>query len=83
MHIIIDGYNLIRQSATFSRLDLEDMQTGREALIDALADYKKIKRHRITVVLTVPVHRTVPLIGSWSKGSRSDIRPGKSRPIPL
>jgi len=50
MHIIIDGYNLIRQSATFSSLDLEDMQAGREALIDALADYKQIKRHRITVV---------------------------------
>jgi len=50
MHIIIDGYNLIRQSAAFGRLDLESMQTGREALVDALADYKRIKRHRITVV---------------------------------
>ena len=50
MHIIIDGYNLIRQSATFSGFELEDLQTGREALIQALVDYKKIKRHRITVV---------------------------------
>ena len=50
MHIIVDGYNLIRQSATFSSLDVADMQTGREALIDALAAYKRVKRHRITVV---------------------------------
>jgi predicted RNA-binding protein with PIN domain len=50
IHIIIDGYNLIRQSPTFSELDLADIQAGRDALIDTLADYKRIKRHRITVV---------------------------------
>ena len=50
VHIIIDGYNLIRQSTVFSALDREDLRMGREALIDALSDYKKIKRHKITVV---------------------------------
>lgn len=50
IHIIIDGYNLIRQSQTFSMIDLQDIQLGREALIDALAEYRKVKRHRITVV---------------------------------
>ena len=50
MHIIIDGYNIIRQSETFSRLDLQDLQLGREALIDALSEYRKVKRHRVTVV---------------------------------
>ncbi len=50
MHILIDGYNLIRQSNTFSPFDLQDIQLGREALIDALCEYKKVKRHRITVV---------------------------------
>jgi len=50
IHIIIDGYNLIRQSQTFSMIDLQDMQLGREALIDALAEYRKVKGHRITVV---------------------------------
>ena len=50
IHIIIDGYNLIRQSKQLSVLDLEDIQLGREALIDMLAAYKKIKAHRITVV---------------------------------
>ena len=50
VHIIIDGYNLIRQSGYLSNLDLQDIQLGREALIDMLAAYKKIKAHRITVV---------------------------------
>ena len=50
IHIIIDGYNLIRQSGYLSNLDLQDIQYGRQALIDMLAAYKKIKAHRITIV---------------------------------
>jgi len=50
IHIIIDGYNLIRRSKYLSSLDLQDIQLGREALIDRLSAYKKIKAHRITVV---------------------------------
>ncbi|UCD82420.1 MAG: NYN domain-containing protein [Desulfobacterales bacterium] len=50
LHIIIDGYNLIRQSSRLSILDLQDIQLGREALVDMLAAYKKFKAHRITVV---------------------------------
>jgi predicted RNA-binding protein with PIN domain len=50
IHIIIDGYNLIRQSSQWSMLDLKDMQLGREALLEALAAYKKRRAHRITVV---------------------------------
>jgi predicted RNA-binding protein with PIN domain len=50
LHIIIDGYNLIRQSASLSAAEAIDLQTGREALIDALAHYKRIKSYRITVV---------------------------------
>lgn len=50
VHIIIDGYNLIRQSSQWSMLDLQDMQLGREALLSALAEYKKKRAHRITVV---------------------------------
>ena len=50
IHIIIDGYNLIRQSASLSILDQQDIQLARETLIDILAAYKKIKRHLITVV---------------------------------
>jgi predicted RNA-binding protein with PIN domain len=50
IHIIIDGYNLIRQSKSLSILDLQDIQLGREALVERLAAYKKVKSHRITVV---------------------------------
>ena len=59
LHIIIDGYNLIRQSNKLVRLDQQDIQHGREALIDMLAVYKKIKAHRITVVFDgtgAPLH---------------------------
>jgi len=50
IHIVIDGYNLIRQSHRFSKLDRQDLQSGRDALVQALAAYKKIKTYRITVV---------------------------------
>jgi uncharacterized protein len=50
IHIIIDGYNLIRQSAILSALDQQDIMLGREALVDTLAAYRKKKPHRITVV---------------------------------
>ncbi len=50
IHILIDGYNLIRQSPELSQLDRQDIQLGREALIDMLVIYKKLKRHKITIV---------------------------------
>ena len=50
LHIIIDGYNLIRQSAELSRLDRRDLERGRDALIDQLAEYKRMRGHAITVV---------------------------------
>ena len=50
MHIIIDGYNLIRRSKRWSVIDQQDLEAGREALVDALAAYRKVKPHRITVV---------------------------------
>ena len=50
IHIIIDGYNLIRQSPELAGLDRQDLQLGREALVDILAAYKKLKPHQITVV---------------------------------
>ncbi len=50
IHIIIDGYNLIRQSKPLRVLDRQELQLGRETLLDLLAGYKRIKGHRITVV---------------------------------
>jgi len=50
MHIIIDGYNLVRQSRELSELDRADIARGREALIEKLAAYRRFKPHRMTVV---------------------------------
>lgn len=50
IHIIIDGYNLIKQSLVLSRLDHMDIQKGRDELISKLAAYKKVRKHGITVV---------------------------------
>jgi uncharacterized protein len=50
VHIIIDGYNLIRQSATLKHIDKKDLQLGRDALMDKLSVYKRLKGHMITVV---------------------------------
>ena len=50
LHIIIDGYNLIRNSAGLSELDRTDIQLGRDALLDLLVAYRRVKHHRITVV---------------------------------
>jgi predicted RNA-binding protein with PIN domain len=50
MHILIDGYNLIRQSVSLKRFERQSLDAGRKALIARLADYRKRKEHRITVV---------------------------------
>jgi len=50
LHIIIDGYNLIRQSKDLRLLDRQDIALGRETLIARLAAYRKFKPHPITVV---------------------------------
>jgi predicted RNA-binding protein with PIN domain len=50
MHLIIDGYNVIRQSPQLQLLDAMDLQAGREALLELLAHYRSRSHHRITVV---------------------------------
>ncbi len=51
IHLIVDGYNLIRQSPRLSLLDAQDLEAGREALMQSLADYRRSRpRHKITVV---------------------------------
>lgn len=50
IHLIIDGYNLIRQVASLSRHESKSLEAGRSQLIKLLSEYKKIKRHKITVV---------------------------------
>jgi len=50
VHIIVDGYNVIRQSPDMGLLDRQALQLGREALVDKLAAYKRLKGYKITVV---------------------------------
>jgi uncharacterized protein len=50
MHIIVDGYNLIRQSDYLRRYEKHSLEAGRRALTLRLSEYKRIKGHRITVV---------------------------------
>jgi predicted RNA-binding protein with PIN domain len=50
LELIIDGYNLIRQSDTFRRLDARSLEQGRDALLARLAAYQKTRGHPVTVV---------------------------------
>ena len=50
MHIIVDGYNLIRQSDVLRGYERQSLEAGRKALIRSLAQYKRVRGHRITVV---------------------------------
>ncbi|OEU50644.1 MAG: hypothetical protein BA872_05900 [Desulfobacterales bacterium C00003060] len=50
IHIVIDGYNLIRQSPTLSSIEGHSLEEGREALLQRLVSYKKAKHHPVTVV---------------------------------
>ena len=50
MHLVIDGYNLIRQSAMLSAQEELSLQLGRDALLERLRQYKRVRSHRITVV---------------------------------
>jgi uncharacterized protein len=50
LHLIIDGYNIIRQSPELLSKESQDLRWGREALLEKLAAYRRLKRHPITVV---------------------------------
>jgi len=50
MIIIIDGYNLIRQSDSLRRFEYKSLEDGRRALLSRLNEYERKKKHKITVV---------------------------------
>ena len=50
LRIIIDGYNLIRQSSTLRSYDALEIEKGREKLIEMLAHYRTLKRYPMLVV---------------------------------
>ena len=63
MHLIIDGYNVIRQSQELQLLDARELEAGREALLARLAAYRERHRHKITVVFD-----------GWLGGDRNETR---------
>jgi len=63
MHIIIDGYNVIRQSDALRRFERSSLETGRNALIHRVSLYKKIKGHPVTIVFD-----------GWDGGSATEQR---------
>jgi len=50
MHIIIDGYNLIRQSDRLRKAERFNLEEGRHSLIRFLIPYRERKGHRLTVI---------------------------------
>ncbi|MDT8317806.1 MAG: NYN domain-containing protein [bacterium] len=50
VNIVIDGYNVIRQSDRLIDLEAVSLEEGRKGLIKMLAEYRRIKGHSITVV---------------------------------
>jgi predicted RNA-binding protein with PIN domain len=82
LHLIIDGYNLIRQSPWLSPLDARDLEAGREALLHILSAYRQRRpQHKITVIFdgwqggafqeSRDMHRGVEIIYS-RRGERAD-----------
>ena len=63
MHLIVDGYNVIRQSPRLQFLDAMDLQAGREALLELLAHYRRRSHHQITVVFD-----------GWQRGDLKETR---------
>ncbi|MDO8786291.1 MAG: NYN domain-containing protein, partial [Syntrophales bacterium] len=49
MHIIIDGYNLIRQSDFLRRIERISLEEGRKTLIRTMSLYRKQRGHRVTI----------------------------------
>ena len=64
LNLIIDGYNLIRQSPYFQEIEARELEAGREALLASLAGYRQSRpQHKITVVFD-----------GWDKGDWKESR---------
>ncbi len=49
-HIILDGYNVIRQLPALADRERRSLEAGRKALLDRLVPYRRATGHRLTVV---------------------------------
>ena len=64
LNLIIDGYNLIRQSPYLQAIEARELEAGREALLSSLAAYRQSRPgHKITVVFD-----------GWDKGGWKESR---------
>ena len=68
VHLVIDGYNLIRQSEMLSAQEELSLQLGRDALLERLRQYKRVRSHRITVVFDAASKPNVAEERSQQKG---------------
>ncbi len=50
MHVILDGYNVIRQSDLLRSFERRSLEEARSALVRLAAAYQRKKGHRVTVV---------------------------------
>ena len=50
LRLIIDGYNLIRTTDLATAESQDGLEAGRTALLEELAAYQRLRRHRLTVV---------------------------------
>jgi predicted RNA-binding protein with PIN domain len=50
VHLVIDGYNMIRRSPVLRREDETALELARDSLVERLRRYKRIRPCRITVV---------------------------------
>ena len=70
VHVVIDGYNLIRQSPALSSQEELSLELGRDALLERLRQYKRMRSHRITVVFDAANKPNLAEERSQQKGIR-------------
>ena len=70
VHVLIDGYNLIRQSASLRSQEKLALELGRDSLLERLRQYKRNRGHRITVVFDAASKTLLAEERSQQKGLR-------------
>jgi len=70
VHLIIDGYNLIRRSPVLRREDEVALELARESLLERLRRYKRVRSHRVTVVFDAASGTGAPARSGQEKGIR-------------
>ncbi len=70
VHVLIDGYNLIRRSASLRSQEKLALELGRDSLLERLRQYKRNRGHRITVVFDAASKPLLAEERSQQKGIR-------------